>query len=89
MSDEQDEWRYELEPVSPDDPIAHGLRWRQEGDEARAENKRLREALAECADCAEEGWAYASPYFREKWGAVAWMAQARAALARSSSGGGR
>ena len=29
--------------------------------------KALHEALNEACDFAKEGWAYASPYFREKW----------------------
>jgi hypothetical protein len=32
----EDQWRWsEPEHVSPDDPIIHGLRWREERDEAR------------------------------------------------------
>jgi hypothetical protein len=39
------EHKIDSEPVSPDDPIVHGLQWRRERDQARAEVTWLREAL--------------------------------------------
>lgn len=42
----------------------------------------LAEALSECIDTAEEGWAYASDFFREKWECEEEIEKARAALAK-------
>lgn len=49
-------------------------------DRKRAEA--LAAALEECIDLAEEGWGYASDYFREKWECEKGIAKARAALSR-------
>lgn len=45
-------------------------------------SEELAEALSECIDVAEEGWAYASDYFREKWECEKEIAKARSALTR-------
>lgn len=47
---------------------------------AEAEVTRLRAALADACELAEEGWSYAGDYFRDKWGYAERMAAARAAL---------
>lgn len=49
---------------------------------ARAEA--LRAALEACIETAEEGWSYASDYFREKWDAEGQLARARVALAHAT-----
>jgi hypothetical protein len=41
--------------------------WKEVIDALGAEVERLREALVEAVEFADEGWAYASSYFREKW----------------------
>lgn len=46
-----------------------------------AEVARLREALVDASDLAEEGWAYAGDYFNDKWDSAARIAKCRAALA--------
>jgi hypothetical protein len=38
-----------------------------DAEEATAEVTRLRAALGEALDSADEGWSYASDYFRDKW----------------------
>jgi hypothetical protein len=40
----------------------------------------LAEALEEAIETAEDGWAYASDYFREKWGCEGQIDKARQAL---------
>ena len=42
--------------------------------------KQLERALAEAIELAEEGWGYASPYFREKWACEQRIAELRALL---------
>jgi hypothetical protein len=48
---------------------------------SRARVRELENALAEAISFAEEGWGYASPYYREKWGYEEGLAWLRAALA--------
>ena len=57
----------------------------------RAENERLRKALAEACDGWEESNQYVSDYFRAKWGLDDRCAECRAALDGGSDGldGGR
>lgn len=52
----------------------------------RAKLAGLVEAMSECIDLAEEGWAYASDYFREKWEFEKEIAKARAALSKATEG---
>lgn len=47
---------------------------------ARAREAGLRKALADAIELAEEGWGYASPYFREKWGVTARVQRLQDAL---------
>jgi hypothetical protein len=49
-------------------------------ESAHARIERLRAALEDAADGLAESIAYASPYFRAKWGLDSYLARARAAL---------
>lgn len=49
-----------------------------------AEAERLWDALQDAHETAREGWSYASPYFREKWGADEALARIKAALTPSA-----
>ena len=53
-----------------------------ERDAATASRDRLRAMLAECCEIAEEGWAYAGDYFRDKWCDAARLAALRAETAK-------
>jgi len=48
--------------------------------QAEGREKQLEEALRECIQFAIEGWAYASPYFCEKWDYEGELAKFRTAL---------
>lgn len=60
--------------------IAAAPEMREAIDALVAEVRRLREALVEGIDTAEEGWSYASDYFREKWDAEGQIQKMRDAL---------
>jgi hypothetical protein len=53
---------------------------------AEAENERLRAALDDAADLIAEWGAYASDYFKEKWGLDDVVARIRATLSPSTEG---
>lgn len=48
------------------------------------ENERLRVVLTEAIDLAEEGWAYDSGYFREKWDVAARLESLRSSRDKAS-----
>ena len=69
----------------PDPSTVLSLLDRLAAAEERAE--RYRSALVAAIETAEEGWSYASDYFREKWDARARIDSLRAALAAGEDRG--
>jgi len=63
--------------VSADDMLARAI---SERDAELAETAKLRDALSESVDLAEEGWAYAPEYFRNKWRCKERIAKLRAEI---------
>lgn len=59
----------------------------ERADRAEAENARLREALLDARDMVQSWGAYASDYFKDKWGFADDIAKLNAALARGGEHG--
>lgn len=52
----------------------------------QAENARLRQDLTDAVELAEEGWSYATEYFKSKWTSEERIAVLRAVLAKLEGG---
>ncbi len=48
-------------------PLSRGVRRTRRAHDLKQRNAQLEEALREAIEFADEGWAYASDYFRWKW----------------------